>query len=119
MHVILDPLLKQMAEHGFSNLDFDLLLEIAKHPRLPLKQGLLLAHQLGKLALHDLVFGRCASIPFLVLINRFVEEDDMVRYCEKYVKVDLSMFMRSVEDEKLEGGQNGSGIMIMINICLF
>ena len=106
VHIILDPLLKQMALHGFSNLDFDLLLAIAKHPRLPVKHGLLLAHQLGKLALQDLVFGRCASIPFLVLINRYIGEDAMLRYCEKYIKVDLSLFMKSFEDEKLQNANS-------------
>ncbi len=40
--------MKQYAQHGFSNLDFDFLLELASHRNLPLRQGLLLMHLLGK-----------------------------------------------------------------------
>jgi hypothetical protein len=58
VHVMIEPLMRQMELQGYQNLDFDFLLCLAKHPRLPLRHALLLAHQLGKLALNDSFYGR-------------------------------------------------------------
>jgi hypothetical protein len=74
VHVVVEPLVKQHAAHGYSNVDFDFFLVLAKHPKLPVKHAMLLLHLLGKIALNDIVFGRLACIPFLVLANRFSEE---------------------------------------------
>jgi hypothetical protein len=92
---MIEPLLRQMELQGFQNIDFDFLLCLAKHPRLPLREAMLLAHQLGKLALNDRFYGRLAAVPFLLILHRFHGDPTTLAYVEKYAKVALSLFMRA------------------------
>ena len=68
--VMVDPLVKMTSLHGYANLDFDLFIALAKHPRLGLKQAIQLLDLLGIMCLNDPVFGRAASVPFLIVVNR-------------------------------------------------
>ena len=109
---MIEPLLRQMELQGFQNSDFDFLLALAKHPRLPLREAMLLAHQLGKLALNDKFYGRLAAVPFLLLLHRFHGDPTALAYVEKYIKVALSLFMRAagpvVGSPVAADGGNGS-----------
>ena len=67
----------------------------SKHtdPRLSIRHGLLLADLLGKIALNDPIYGRVATLPLLIIFNRFPTELAVQEYLERYSKVALSMLM--------------------------
>ena len=44
---------------------------LARHPRLVMRHAVMLMDLLGKVAINDPLFGRIATIPFLILLNRF------------------------------------------------
>ena len=74
VQVLVEPLVKQTSMHGYHNTDFDFFLVLAKHARLSIRHALLLMHLLGKIALNDMVFGRLAAVPFLVMVTRFSKD---------------------------------------------
>ena len=91
--VMVPPIVKQATLYGYNNHDFDFFITLAKHPRLTLRHGLLLVDLIGKICLNDPLFGRVATVPFLILAKKFGEEDAMQEYMERFCKVALSMFM--------------------------
>jgi hypothetical protein len=111
--VMVEPLTKQATMKGYSNVDFAGFVTLAKHPRLSLRHGLLLGDLLGKIAINDPIFGRVASIPLLIIINRFNAEPTMQEYVERFSKVALSMLMhiesRDRVTMRLGDGQNAMG----------
>ena len=74
VHVVIDPLVKRHSSNGYSNVDFDFFLVLARYPQLPLKHAMLLLHLLGKVCLNDTAFGRLASIPFIAIAGRYVRD---------------------------------------------
>eukprot|EP01050_Picozoa_sp_SAG11_P022494 SAG11_NODE_4268_length_1976_cov_1.692595_1_plen_598_part_01 len=72
--VLLEPLLRQLAMYGYNNLDFDFVLVLARHSRIELPQVLQLCEFLQRLCLCDALHARLASVPFLVLLDRFHAE---------------------------------------------
>ena len=63
--VMVPPIVKQASLYGYNNHDFDFFITLAKHPRLTLRNSLLLVDLLGKICLNDPLFGRVATVPFL------------------------------------------------------
>merc|ERR1712199_33367 len=111
--VMVEPLTKQATLKGYSNNDFSGFITLAKHPRLSLRHGLLLGDLLGKIAINDPIFGRVASMPLLIIVNRFHNEPTMQEYIERFSKVALSMLMHIESKDrvtmKAEDGQNALG----------
>jgi hypothetical protein len=85
--------------HGYTQLDFDFFIVLARHTRLPLRHAMLLLHLLGKVSLNDLngPYAKLASVPFLILIDRFHTEKPLQDYVEKYIKVCLSVIMKAAQ----------------------
>ena len=79
--------------HFYPNDSLFLLLNSVRH-------GLLLADLLGKIALNDPIYGRVATLPLLIVLNRFPNEAAVQEYVERYSKVALSMLMH-VETKEL------------------
>jgi Ca2+-binding EF-hand superfamily protein len=105
--VIVPPIVKQAALYGYNNHDFDFFITLAKHPRLTLRHGLLLVDLIGKICLNDPLFGRVATVPFLILAKKFTEDDAMQEYMERFAKVALSMFMH-IESKQLNESQTST-----------
>jgi hypothetical protein len=91
--VLIEPLVKQTALKGYSNHDFPTFCVLAKHPRLSVRHGLILSDLLGKISLNDPIYGRVATLPLLIVMNRFPGDPAVVEYVERYSKVALSMLM--------------------------
>lgn len=72
--IIVPPLLKHMDIAGFSNLDFDFFLVLARHPRLSFEQALPFMNRMALIARSDLIMGRAATIPLLVMLKRYASE---------------------------------------------
>lgn len=88
--VLLKPLVKQATLYGYNNCDFDFFLVLAKHPRLGLRHALLLLQFLGKVCLNDALHGRVGSIPFLVLVERFREDEVLLDFLEIFCEQALN-----------------------------
>ena len=120
--VLLEPLVKQIAQHGVSNIDFDFFLVLAKHPALQLRHALLFMHLLGKLSVDDISYGRLASVPFLLLVNRFRDESVVHEYVRKFTTVTMSLFLRAVprghqEDKEDEQIRQTLTLEIVAKLC--
>ena len=102
------PIVKQASLYGYNNHDFDFFITLAKHPRLTLRHTLLLVDLLGKICLNDPLFGRVATVPFLILAKKYGEDDAMHEYMERFAKVALSMFMH-IESKQGERPSGGGG----------
>lgn len=72
--VMVEPLVKQATLNGYTNMDFDFFIVVSKHQRLGLRHALLLLDLLGKVSLNDPLFGRVATVPLLILVNRFCNQ---------------------------------------------
>jgi hypothetical protein len=99
--VMVEPMTKQATLKGYSNNDFNGFVTLSKHPRLSLRHGLLLGDLLGKIAINDPIYGRVASIPLLMIVNRFHNEPTMQEYVERFSKVALSMLMHIETRDKV------------------
>ncbi len=99
--VMVEPMTKQATLKGYSNNDFNGFVTLSKHPRLSLRHGLLLGDLLGKIAINDPIYGRVASIPLLIIVNRFHNEPTMQEYMERFSKVALSMLMHIETRDKV------------------
>ncbi|KAL3919279.1 MAG: hypothetical protein SGPRY_005688, partial [Prymnesium sp.] len=91
--VLLKPLIKQATLYGYCNTDFDFYLTLGKHQRLGLRHGLLLLQFLGKVCLNDALHGRVATIPFLVLIERFHDSDLLHDFLEMFTEQALASLL--------------------------
>ena len=89
--MLLKPLVKSATLYGYNNCDFDFFLTLSKHQRLGLRHALLMMQFLGKVCLNDALHGRVATIPFLVLVERFhdseVLHDFLEIFCEQVRKL--------------------------------
>ena len=81
--VMVPPIVKQASLYGYNNHDFDFFITLAKHPRLSLRHSLLLVDLLGKICLNDPLFGRVATVPFLILSKKYGEDEAMHEYMQQ------------------------------------
>ena len=88
--MLLKPLVKSATLYGYNNCDFDFFLTLAKHQRLGLRHALLMMQFLGKVCLNDALHGRVASIPFLVLVERFNESEVLHDFLEIFCEQALA-----------------------------
>ena len=66
-----------------------------------MRHALILGDVLGKIALNDPVFGRVATMPFLIILNRFSNDVLVQEYVERFAKVALSMLMHLETKEQM------------------
>jgi hypothetical protein len=87
---LLKPLLKQAAHHGYNNCDFDFFLVLAKHEALETTHAVQLLQFLAEVCISDALLGRTASIPLLVLVERFSIDSMMLDYLEVFAERSLA-----------------------------
>lgn len=54
----------------------------------------MLADVLGKMCVSDALHGRVATVPLLILLNRFAEEQTVIDFVEQYAKLALTLFIK-------------------------
>lgn len=136
--LLVEPLVKQVTTYGYTNADFDLFVEVSKHSTLHLRAGLRLLDLLGKVrclralrrphklpliatttacspssqaCLHDPVFARLASLPFVTLVRRFHSEPAMHQYVQRFTQVALNMFVQHDENSSRDTPVDGDDAM--------
>lgn len=87
---LLKPLLKQAAHYGYNNCDFDFLLMLAKHGALETTHAVQLLQFLAEVCISDAMLGRTATIPLLVLVERFAAEPLVLDYLEVFAERSLA-----------------------------
>ena len=120
---LVEPVVKQVAKWGCESSDFDMFVDVAKHPRLHLRAALRLLDLLGKVrtaaalftrppstvhpvtlrcqqvCLHDPAFSRVAVLPFLHLSKRFHENPVMQQYLRQFTQVALAGYVAADDPE--------------------
>lgn len=114
--VLLKPLVKQATLYGYNNTDFDFFLALAKHQRLGLRHALLMMQFLGKVCLNDALHGRVATIPFLVLVERFHESDVLHDFIEIFCEQALATLLPATSG--VEGKRAGEASAIRSTLVI-
>lgn len=94
LSILLEPLIKQsqVSKTAHFNLcDFDFYYYIAQHPRLSIKDAVLLLDLLGKILLDDWFFSPTASIVFFMLVEKFIGSVPVFEFVLKYVAIALKL----------------------------
>jgi hypothetical protein len=87
---LLKPLLKQAAHYGYNNCDFEFLIVLAKHEALETTNAVQLLQFLAEVCISDALLGRTATIPLLVLVERFTAESLVLDYLEVFAERSLA-----------------------------
>ena len=103
--VLLEPLAKQIqvsegTTYILNLFDLHALDVLANHPKLTLKQAILLLDVLAKIYLNNVSFAYLAGPPLVKIVERFIEEDTMQEYLLEFAKLALSKYYTSVKRKK-------------------
>ena len=91
---LLRPLLKQAANHGYSNVDFDFYLSVAAHEGLESTHAVQLLQFLADVSVRDALLGRAASVPLLVVVDRFLRHEPLILdYLEVFTESALARLL--------------------------
>ena len=113
--MLLKPLVKSATLYGYNNCDFDFFLTLAKHQRLGLRHALLMMQFLGKVCLNDALHGRVASIPFLVLVERFHDSEVLHDFLEIFCEQALATL---IPETAGAGGKPVEASTIRSTLCI-
>jgi hypothetical protein len=96
--ILLEPLIKQFMEsfgttYKYNTFDFEFFATVAKHPRMKLNDAIPLMDVLAKIYLNDNVFCFAASVPFILIVNRFIEFPILRGYVKKFITLALSTLL--------------------------
>lgn len=96
--ILLEPLIKQFMEaegtsYKYNTFDFEFFMTLVKHPKLKLNDAIPLMDALAKIYLNDPVFCFAASVPFMMIITRFMEFPILMGYVKKFITLALSTLM--------------------------
>ena len=81
---IIDQMTPQVKISGLVMVDIDLLLVLAQHVALDARQAVSLLQLLGQIVSNDVIYGRVASIPFIVLLCRFKQEASILKFLRDF-----------------------------------
>ena len=96
--LLMEPLIKQIqvlenVSYHYKIMDFDFFTFLAKHPKLTLLNAIPMADLLAKIYLNDVVYSSAASVPFILVCSRFMQEEAMQEFVVKFETICLSMLM--------------------------
>lgn len=61
---------------------------------------------LGKMAVSDALHGRVATVPLLIILNRFADENSIIDFVEQYCKLALTLFINV--EKRAHAGDTGA-----------
>eukprot|EP00163_Fabomonas_tropica_P006445 TRINITY_DN1601_c0_g1_i1.p1 TRINITY_DN1601_c0_g1~~TRINITY_DN1601_c0_g1_i1.p1 ORF type:complete len:684 (+),score=141.55 TRINITY_DN1601_c0_g1_i1:3-2054(+) len=82
--VLIEPLIKHMSSYMYCNQEYELILEFVHHATLSHPHALLLLHLLGHISCTDPTYGRLASVPFLLLCDRYRASEEVIRFIGEF-----------------------------------
>lgn len=97
---IIDQMTRQVKISGLATVDIDLFLMLAQHVSLDAKQAVSLLQLVGQVVSNDVIYGREASIPFIVLLCRYKQEASVVRFLRDFSQ-SLIESLRATDDSSV------------------
>ena len=96
--LVLDPFIKQIqAAEGttffFKVFDFDFLAQIAKHPKLPLKNAVEILDMLAKVYINENTYSNAAAVPFMLVSSRFLDTPPVRDFLIKFTSLTSNMLL--------------------------
>lgn len=109
--ILIEPFVRQIQlsesiSFSFNVFDMEFFMYVSKNPRLQLKTAIQLLDLLFKLYLKNTIFAPLASISMLNIVAKFIDNEALLEFVLKFVKVALAMFYAS---EKLKRPKKRSG----------
>lgn len=92
--VILEPYIKQgqvAQKPRYNTSDFDFYVAAARHPKLTVKDAILVIDNLGKIYFSDYIFANSAEIPLVLIFGRFIENKPIQEYMVKFLQLGLKI----------------------------
>ncbi|OMJ69095.1 hypothetical protein SteCoe_33282 [Stentor coeruleus] len=92
--ILIEPYIKQtqvLQKPKYSTADFDFYVALARHPKLTVKDAIVLADSLGKIYYSDFVYANSAEIPLVLIIGRFIDEKPMQEFIGKFIGLGLKI----------------------------
>ena len=92
--ILLEPLIKQSLigkNIKFNIFDFDFYNFISQHPRLTIKDAVLLLDLLGKIFLNDYLYSSLSKISFLIITARFIEFNPVQEFIMRFISISLKL----------------------------
>lgn len=107
--ILLEPLIKQFMEsfgttYKYNTFDFEFFATVAKHPRMKLNDAIPLMDVLAKIYLNDNVFCFAAAVPFILIVNRFIEFPILRGYVKKFITLALSTLLTNSDPNQSAPG---------------
>ena len=94
VNILIEPYVKQTqtsAKRQYSTADFDFYIALARHPRLSIKDAVILADNLGKIYFNDLLYSTSAEIPLVLIFGRFMDARPMQEFVSKILQLGLKL----------------------------
>eukprot|EP00002_Diphylleia_rotans_P009485 TRINITY_DN1978_c0_g1_i2.p1 TRINITY_DN1978_c0_g1~~TRINITY_DN1978_c0_g1_i2.p1 ORF type:complete len:1050 (-),score=218.93 TRINITY_DN1978_c0_g1_i2:455-3604(-) len=98
---LVEPLVKQIAMQGYENAEFELFISISRHSTLNARLAIQLLDFFSKIAINDALYGRLATIPMLVILNRFISNEEFMNAVVEFCKGTLTLVFK-LEQMKAE-----------------
>lgn len=111
INALFEPLLKQIqlsekTTYSLNVVDFTLFSYIARSETLSIKNSIQLLDYLAKVFLNELIFAQAASFPMVTLIVRHKNNETMLQFILKFVKICLAMLYASEKKKKANQSLN-------------
>lgn len=102
VNILIEPYVKQTQtaqKRLFSTADFDFYISLARHPRLSIKDAVILADNLGKIYFNDFIFSSSAEIPLVLLFGRYLETRPMQEFISKLLELGLKLIYSKLKQK--------------------
>ena len=92
--VLIEPYIKQaqvIQKPRYNTSDFDFYVATARHPKLTVKDAVIVIDSLGKIYYSDYIYANSAEIPLVLIFGRFIESKPIQEYIIKFIQLGLKM----------------------------
>ena len=102
VNILIEPYIKQtqtVQKRQYSTADFDFYISLARHPRLSIKDAVVIADNLGKTYFNDFIFSSSAEIPLVLLFGRYLETRPMQEFISKLLELGLKLIYSKLKQK--------------------
>ena len=96
--ILIEPLTKQLQvsdnlTYYYNVFDFDFFVVLSRHPKLTLKSAVPLLDMMAKIYLNDHDYAGAASVPFMLIVSRFILSEAIPEFVAKFLTVSPKSFL--------------------------
>ena len=103
LSIMLEPYLKQalvMKKPRHNTADFDYFVAVARHPKLAVRDAILIIDYLGKIYYNDPIYANSAEIPLVLILGRFIKAAPVQDFVVKFVNIGLKLILSSLPSKQ-------------------